>query len=172
MSVEKYHRWKDEDGHPFIPVSLDGLGLLHDTILNKGTAFTETERKIFRLEGLLPPHISTIDEQIVRVYENFSKQKTPIEKYGFLRSLQDRKEILFYALVSKHVKEMIPIIYTPTVGEACQQFSHRFQTTRGLYITKSNVNRISEMGLDSKEKIEQLIKSTMWKPEYLPYKKV
>jgi malate dehydrogenase (oxaloacetate-decarboxylating)/malate dehydrogenase (oxaloacetate-decarboxylating)(NADP+) len=145
MAVEKYHRWKDEDGQPFIPVPLHGLDLLHDTFLCKGTAFTESERKIFRLQGLLPPHVSSLEEQLIRTYKSYSKIKSPIEKYEFLRALQDRKEVLFYALVCKHVQEMIPIIYTPTVGEACKQFSHRFQNTRGLYITKNNVNQIAEM---------------------------
>ena len=145
MSIEKYYKWKDEQGESFIPVPLDGLDLLHDQFLNKGTAFSAREREEFHLEGLLPPHITTLDEQIERVYEGYLSNQSNIDKYAFLRALQDRKEILFYALVSQHLEEMLPIIYTPTVGEACQQFSHRFQITRGLYITPDNVDEMPEM---------------------------
>lgn len=145
VQIEKYQCWKDENGEPFIPVALDGLDLIHDRILSKGSAFTDRERKEFRLSGLLPPHVSTMDEQLGRVYEGFSQSPTDIAKYAYLRALQDRKEILFYALVSRHLEEMVPIIYTPTVGKACQQFSHRYKTTRGLYITQENVDDLPEM---------------------------
>ena len=145
MNIEKYSKWRDDTGKSFIPVAIDGRDLLHDPVLNKGTAFTERERKEFHLEGLLPPHVTNLPAQIERVYEGFCRQQTNIDKYAFLRSLQDRKEILFYATVSKHLEEMLPIIYTPTVGEACQQFSHRFQITRGLYITPGNVDELPEM---------------------------
>ncbi len=145
MTVEKYSKWKDENGRSFVPVSIDGLDLLHEQILNKGTAFSERERKEFHLEGLLPPHVTTLGEQIERVYEGFCRQSSAIGKYAFLRALQDRKEILFYATVSQHLEEMLPIIYTPTVGKACQEFSHRFQVARGLYITPYNVDELPEM---------------------------
>jgi malic enzyme len=145
MAIEKYSKWKDETGRSFIPVSIDGLDLLHDQILNKGTAFTVRERREFHLDGLLPPHITTLPAQIERVYEGFCRQGSNIDKYGFLRSLQDRKETLYYATISKYLEEMLPIIYTPTVGEACQQFSHRFQVARGLYITPNNVDEMPEM---------------------------
>ncbi|MDH5559283.1 MAG: NAD-dependent malic enzyme [Deltaproteobacteria bacterium] len=145
MSIEKYHRWKNENGLPFVPVAMEGIDLLQNSILNKGTAFDEREREEFRLQGLLPPHISTMDEQLDRVYEGFSNNADAISKYQYLRGLQDRNVTLFYRLVDRHIEEMAPIIYTPTVGEACRQFSHRFRRTRGLYITKSNVSMIGEM---------------------------
>ncbi len=145
MTIEKYHKWTDTEGNNFVPVHLEGKELLANYTLNKGTAFTKQERKEFGLEGLLPPHPSTMEEQLDRVYEGFTKKDNPIEKYLHLRGLQDRNETLFYALVARHVEEMIPIIYTPTVGQACQEYSHRYQRARGLYITPANVDSMHEM---------------------------
>lgn len=115
--------------------SLTGQRLLDDPLLNKGSAFPEEERYDFDLLGLLPLHTSTIEEQLARVYENYQHKVTDIERYIFLTALQDRNEILFYRLLQDHVTEMMPIIYTPTVGEACRQYSHVFRRPRGLYIS-------------------------------------
>ena len=145
MTIGKYLRWKDAQGKVFRPVSLTGTELLNDRTLNKSTAFTQEERDAFQLTGLLPPRVQTFDDQLNRVYDGFSNASTDIEKYLFLRSLQDRNETLFYALLSRHVEEMTPIIYTPTVGKACQEFSHRYQKARGLYITEENVGAMGEM---------------------------
>ena len=145
MSIEKYHRWVDKDGNHFIPVHLEGEALINNRILNKGTAFSLKEREELGLEGLVPPHVSTLEEQLDRVYEGFVQRSTPIAKYMHLRALQDRNETLFYAVVSNHVEEMIPIIYTPTVGLACQEFSHLYQKARGLYITPLNVDYMHEI---------------------------
>jgi len=145
MSIAKYLRWKDEDGTYFRPVSLTGAALLNDRTLNKSTAFTEQERIDFDLVGLLPPMVQTFDAQLKRNYEGFFSEDSNISNYVFLRALQDRNETLFYALVSRHLDEMTPIIYTPTVGLACQEFSHRFQKTRGLYISPQNVSSIAQM---------------------------
>ena len=145
MSIEKYHRWIDKDGNNFIPVHLEGEALINNRILNKGTAFTLKEREELGLEGLVPHHVSTMEEQIERVYKGFLQRSTPIAKYMHLRGLQDRNETLFYAVVSKHVEEMSPIIYTPTVGLACQEFSRLYQKARGLYITPLNVDSMHEM---------------------------
>ncbi|MCP4757438.1 MAG: NAD-dependent malic enzyme [Proteobacteria bacterium] len=145
MSIEKYQKWRDQKGKPFIPVSLDGLELIADRNLNKGTAFTKEERKIFHLEGLIPPSIATFEEQKARVYEGYSSAPTDIDKYIYLRSLQDRNETLFYGLLEEYVEEMIPIVYIPTVGIACEQFSHHYQRSRGLYITKENIGGMEEM---------------------------
>ena len=95
---------------------LRGVELLNDPRLNKGTAFTEAERDSLGLRGLLPPRAITPAEQEVRVLENFREKASPIEKYVYLTSLQDRNEHLFYRVVTGHVEEMLPIIYTPTVG--------------------------------------------------------
>lgn len=145
MTVGKYLRWKDSEGKEFRPVSLSGTDLLNDRNLNKSTAFSYEERELFNLNGLLPPRVQTFEDQIKRVYSGFKSASTDIEKYLFLRSLQDRNETLFYALLNRYVEEMTPIIYTPTVGKACQEFSHRYQKARGLYITEENVDNMGEM---------------------------
>ncbi len=145
MTVGKYLRWKDEAGNDFRPVALTGTELLNDRNLNKSTAFSYEEREAFQLVGLLPPKVQTFDDQLNRVYDGFRNASTDIEKYLFLRALQDRNETLFYALLSRHVEEMTPIIYTPTVGKACQEFSHRYQKARGLYITEDSVDQMGDM---------------------------
>jgi malic enzyme len=145
MANERYYKWTDEKGESFVPVNVEGEDLLRNRILNKGTAFTPRERKELGLEGLLPHHVSTMDEQLTQVYEGFVKIQLPIDKYLYLRSIQDQNETLFYALVSSHIEEMTPIIYTPTVGIACQEFSRIYQKARGLYITPENVDEMHEM---------------------------
>lgn len=112
-----------------------GQRLLDDPLLNKGSAFSETERRELGLLGLLPLHTSTIEEQLARVYENYQRKDNDIERYVFLTALQDRNETLFYALLQQHITEMMPIVYTPTVGDGCRQYSHVFRRPRGLYIS-------------------------------------
>ena len=126
-------------------MSYKGINLLHDPLLNKGTAFTKKERKDFGLEGLLPPRVVLLEEQVARVYENLQRKSSNLGKYIELRMLQDRNEVLFYALVQKYLEEMIPIIYTPTVGEAVQLHSHIYRFARGLYISPENVWQMEEM---------------------------
>lgn len=112
-----------------------GQRLLDDPLLNKSSAFPAAERREFGLRGLLPLHTSTIEEQLARVYENYRRKDSDIERYIFLTALQDRNETLFYRLLQEHVTEMMPIIYTPTVGDGCRQYSHVFRRPRGLYIS-------------------------------------
>lgn len=138
--VGKMTHVKAENG-PF-EVTLTGQRLLDDPLLNKSSAFPEAERRELGLMGLLPLHISTIDEQLARVYENFKRKDNDIERYIFLTALQDRNETLFYRLLQEHVTEMMPIIYTPTVGEGCRQYSHVFRRPRGLYISYPFRNEI------------------------------
>lgn len=116
-------------------VSLKGQALLNEPLLNKGSAFTEDERRELGLMGLLPPHVSSMEEQLERTYENYQRKETDLERYIFLVSLQDRNETLFYALLQRHIAEMMPIIYTPTVGLGCQQYSHIYRRPRGLYLS-------------------------------------
>src|SRR5688500_18276071 len=116
-------------------VKVTGQLLLDDPLLNKSSAFPEEERLALGLVGLLPYHASTIEEQLERVYENYRRKDSDIERYIFLSALQDRNETLFYRLLQEHVTEMMPIIYTPTVGEGCRQYSHVFRRPRGLYIS-------------------------------------
>jgi malate dehydrogenase (oxaloacetate-decarboxylating)(NADP+) len=112
-----------------------GMSLLQDPTLNKGTAFTDAERDVLGLKGLLPSHVCTQDEQIARVLENFRRLPDALDKYIFLSSLHDRNEALFFRLLTSHPDEMTPIVYTPTVGLACQKFGNIFQRPRGIYVT-------------------------------------
>ena len=122
-----------------------GVDLLHDPLLNKGTAFTDHERTVLGLRGLLPPRIHTQEEQVTRVLDSFRRKTSDLEKYIYLISLQERNEALFYRVVMDHLDEMMPIIYTPTVGQACQRWGHIFRRSRGLYITAADRGRIAQL---------------------------
>jgi malate dehydrogenase (oxaloacetate-decarboxylating)(NADP+) len=122
-----------------------GIDILHDERLNKGIAFTEEERDTLKLRGLLPPRVNTLEDQVKRVLENFRAKPTPLEKYIFMIGLQDRNETLFYRTVIDNIDEMMPIIYTPTVGEACAKFGLIFRRPRGLYITANDRGRIAKI---------------------------
>ena len=137
-----YRLLKDENDDIFIEVDSDGYELLHNPILNKGSAFSIEERRLFNIDGFLPSAVSTLEDQVARAYENFQSKPTDIEKYIFLRGLQDRNEVLFYALLQKYLGEMIHIIYTPTVGRACQTYSHIFRWTRGMFLSPENIKRV------------------------------
>ena len=119
-----------------------GTTLLQDPTRNKGTAFTEAERDVLGLRGLLPARIATQEEQVRRVLENFRRKPNDLERYINLAALHDRNETLFYRVVVDNPDEMMPIIYTPTVGLACQQFGHIFQRPRGLFISGRDRGRI------------------------------
>ena len=112
-----------------------GMELLDSPLLNKGTAFGDEERTAFRLHGLLPPHIETLDEQAVRAYEAFDRKTDDLQRHIYLRALQDTNEVLFYRLLLEHIAEMMPLVYTPTVALACEQFSHIYRRPRGLFIS-------------------------------------
>jgi malate dehydrogenase (oxaloacetate-decarboxylating) len=112
-----------------------GMDLLDTPLLNKGTAFTEEERTLFGLLGLLPPHVETLEEQVVRAYEAYQRKDDDLERHIYLRALQDTNEVLFYRLLLDHIEEMTPIVYTPTVALACQQFSHIYRRPRGLFVS-------------------------------------
>src|SRR6266446_953758 len=112
-----------------------GTQVLDVPILNKGTAFTEEERNELGLHGLLPPHVATLDEQVTRAYEAYKRKDDDLERHIYLRELQDTNEMLFYRLLLDHIEEMTPLIYTPVVGQACQQFSHIYRRPRGLFVS-------------------------------------
>src|SRR6202043_4108981 len=114
--------------------NIRGMDLLDTPTLNKGTAFTEEERTEFGLQGLLPPHIETLDEQAVRAYEAFQRKDSDLERHIYLRQLQDANEVLFYRLLVDHIEEMLPIVYTPVVALGCQEFSDIYRRPRGLFI--------------------------------------
>src|SRR5688572_17517128 len=141
-----------------IETSLTGQLLLDNPLLNKGSAFPEHERREFGLLGLLPSHCSTVEEQLARTYENYQRKESDLERYVFLTALQDRNETLFYRLLQEHISEMMPIIYTPTVGDGCRQYSHVFRRPRGLYISYPHRDEVSEL-LDNvpSENIEVIV---------------
>src|SRR6185437_4906716 len=118
---------------------------LEDPLANKGTAFTDAERSRLGLRGVLPSAVETLDQQVARSYRAYQEQPTDIARHINLRALQDTNETLFYRLVSEHVAEMLPIIYTPTVGLACQRFSEIYRRPRGLFISYPDRDRVGEM---------------------------
>jgi malate dehydrogenase (oxaloacetate-decarboxylating)(NADP+) len=122
-----------------------GSALLADPLLNKGTAFTERERDALGLRGLLPPRVFTLEEQVERSLNAVRGKATAIEKYIYLTSLQNRNEVLFYRLVIDNIEEMVPLIYTPTVGEACLQYGSIYRRPRGLFISLRDRGRIAEI---------------------------
>ena len=126
-------------------MSLSAFDYLHDPQRNKGTGFTDAERDALGLRGLLPPRVSTQVEQQARILENFRQKSSALEQYIYLISLMDRNEHLFYRTVMEHVEEMMPIIYTPTVGEACVKFGHIFRRPRGLYVTDLDRGRVKRI---------------------------
>ncbi len=128
-----------------LQISLSGLDLINSPRWNKGTAFSDHERDIFDLHGLLPPHVGSLDEQVERRKRALADQPTPFEKYSFLRDLQDTNETLLYALLVRNVEEMLPIVYTPTVGEGCQRFSEIWRKPRGLFLSYPNKGRIAQI---------------------------
>ncbi len=122
-----------------------GVALLNDPTINKGTAFTEAERSAFGLHGLLPPRIETIEDQLARIRAKFDALHDDLERHIFLRSLQDTNEVLYYAFLDRHLTEMLPIVYTPTVGLACMRYSRIFRRARGMWITPAHSGRIAEV---------------------------
>ena len=127
----------------YIPYS--GHALLDTSLLNKGSAFTKQEREVFNLSGLLPPLIESIDEQVERAYSQFSAFTTSLDKHIYLRRIQDMNETLYYSLIQAHLEEMMPIIYTPTVGEACEKFSDIYRCARGLFISYDQRHHIDDI---------------------------
>jgi malate dehydrogenase (oxaloacetate-decarboxylating)(NADP+) len=148
MAIVVRHYISPPPPSPTTPMPLPpklGIDLLQDPRLNKGTAFTERERDALRLRGLLPPRVFTLDQQLERIMENYRAQTSDLERYIFMVALQDRNETLFYRAVIAHLPEMMPIIYTPTVGEACARFGHIYRRPRGLYVSAADRGRIASV---------------------------
>ena len=122
-----------------------GVSLLRDPLLNKGTAFSEEERDAFGLRGLLPAHLLTIEQQAARIMTNLRRLPDDLEKYVALNALHDRNETLFFRVVCDNIDEIQPLIYTPTVGLACQRFGHIFQRPRGLFISANDRGRVAKL---------------------------
>lgn len=124
-----------QTGEDILEVPVTGSWLLMCPMFNKGTAFPDEERSALGLRGLVPPSVNTIENQVVRCYQAYQQKPTDLERHIYLRALQDRNETLFYRLMQEHLTEMMPIVYTPIVGQACQQFSHIYRRGRGLFIS-------------------------------------
>ena len=124
---------------------LRGMQLLQDPVANKGTAFTEAERDALDIRGLLPPHVCTQEQQVARVLENFRRKTSDLEKYINLTALHDRNESLFFRILIDYPDETTPIVYTPTVGLACQQFGHIFQRPRGIFVSANDRGRVAQV---------------------------
>ncbi len=122
-----------------------GVKILHDPVRNKGTAYTDAERDALKLRGLLPPRVHSMAEQELRVLGNIRAKPTDLERYLYLIALQDRNENLFYRVIMNHIEEMMPIIYTPTVGKACQEFQHIFRKPRGFYVSLQDKGHVKEI---------------------------
>ncbi|MFJ8467239.1 NAD-dependent malic enzyme [Streptomyces swartbergensis] len=118
---------------------------LADPLVNKGTAFSRQERAELGLDGLLPPAVETLDEQVARAYEAFHGYDKPLNRHIYLRQLQDTNEVLFYRLVTEYLEELLPVVYTPTVGEACQRFSEIYRRPRGLFLTWEDRHRFRDI---------------------------
>jgi malate dehydrogenase (oxaloacetate-decarboxylating)(NADP+) len=128
-----------------LPVTRRGLSILNDPWFNKGTSFSAEERLALGLSGLLPPHCSDMEEQVMRVMENYNHLSSPLDKYTSLISLADRNVTLFFRVLMENLQEMTPIMYTPTVGQACQKFGHIYRKNRGMYISLKHRGRIAQV---------------------------
>jgi malic enzyme len=143
--MEAYRRKRGADGHERVEIRLRGPQLLNHPMYNRSTAFTRDERRALGLEGLLPDVVSSMEQQARRAYGNIVRKTDPLERYIGLAALQDRNEHLFYRVLGEHLEEFLPIVYTPTVGLACQQYSRIFRRPRGLWITPEHKGRMTEV---------------------------
>ncbi|CAM3817651.1 NAD-dependent malic enzyme [Rheinheimera salexigens] len=130
---------------PSLYTAYSGSALLETPLLNKGNAFIAEERQAFNLTGLLPPRYETIEEQVERAYMQYKSFDEAINKHIYLRAIQDNNETLFYRLLQQHLEEMIPIIYTPTVGDACEQFSDIYRSARGLFVSYQDRHQLDDV---------------------------
>ncbi len=139
-------------------IAYAGPMLLETPLLNKGSAFTEDERRSFNLMGLLPPRYENIDEQVERAYLQYCSFDEPINKHIYLRAVQDNNETLFYRLLNDHLEEMLPIIYTPTVGEACEHFSDIYRSARGIFVSYEDRDYMDDiLHSVSKDRVKVLV---------------
>ncbi len=144
-------------GEKYLGVSLQGKRLTGSPLLNKGSAFTPEERSKLGLHGILPPHTSTIQEQLVRIRGHYAGKSSNLDRFVYLGSLQDRNETLFYRFMLDNIEELLPIVYTPVVGEACQRYSHIYRRARGVYITPSDIDRVDSLLANTGQKDVRVI---------------
>lgn len=140
-----YKYRKDKQGNPYLKVALRDFALISNPLLNKGMAFTAQEREDFGLTGIIPPFITNIEIQRERSYQFYKSKPSDIEKYIYLRDLQDSNETVFYRLLSEYIEELLPIVYTPTVGLGCERYSHIYRRPRGAYISYPDCKHIDKI---------------------------
>lgn len=145
MAMDYRYVKNEQTGEAYIEVSVTDYGLINHPLLNKGMAFSNEERETFNLLGLLPPHVTNMATQRERSYAAFKSKATDLERYIYLRDLQNSNETLFYNLLITHIEEMLPIVYTPTVGLGCQQFSHIYRRPRGAFIAYPYKEKIDKI---------------------------
>ena len=141
----RYEQLVGSDGGAELAVPFRGRELLTHPMYNRSTAFTVEERRLLGIDGLLPHAVSSLEQQSRRAYENVMRKPDALERYIGLAALQDRNETLFYRVLVDHVEELMPIVYTPTVGKACQEYSRIFRRARGMHITPEHRGRIREV---------------------------
>ena len=134
-----------DTGNRYLPIAKRGEEVLQDPLLNKGSAFTRQERMDLGIEGMLPDHVATMDEQLLRTRNQIDRKESDLEKNIYLNSLMDRNETLFYRFVMDNLDEVVPIIYTPTVAAACRYWSRIYRRARGLYITPRDRGRVARL---------------------------
>ena len=149
-----------EDTQRYLYIPHSGPSLLETPLLNKGSAFTARERAAFNLTGLVPPRYETIEEQVERAYMQYSSFDETLNKHIYLRAIQDNNETLFYRLIQKHIDEMMPIIYTPTVGDACEQFSDIYRSSRGLFVSWEERHQLDDIVRNAtKRKVKVIVET-------------
>ena len=149
MPEGNYELARSTDGGYTARISARGMAVLATPMINRGTAFTRAERSELRLTGLLPSGVNTLDSQLRRTYAQFCRQGSDLAKWVYLTNLRSRNEVLFYKLLSEHIEEMLPIVYTPTVGLAIERFSVEFRRPRGVYLS-----------VDHPEEVETALRNT------------
>ncbi|QQR88735.1 MAG: hypothetical protein IPJ88_10850 [Myxococcales bacterium] len=143
--MEHYPLKRSADGEDEITIPLRGRALLSHNMYNRGSAFSNTERKVLGLQGLLPEHKTSIEEQLQRAYGYICRHHDALERFVALQELEARNAVLFYRLLWEHLEEFMPVVYTPTVGQACQTFSHIFRRGRGIWITPTDKGHIYDV---------------------------
>ena len=143
-----------EPGGVLARINVRGSAVLASPSINRGTAFSLAEREALGLDGLLPSGVTTLEEQVRRVYAQYLEQANPLRKWVYLANLRDRNEVLFYRLLTEHISEMLPVVYTPTVGLAIERFSHEFRRPRGVYLS-----------VDRPDKVESAFRNTGLGPD-------
>ena len=152
---------RDETGQKYVEVDVNGYDLINNPILNKGRSLTAEERGAFRLRGIVPPGYLPLEEIVDKNYQIILDSPNDLERHIFLRNLQDRNETLFYAMLAKYTEQIMPLVYTPTVGVACQRFGQIYRRARGVFISYPNRDYIDEI-LEKTKKLYNMENSNIY----------